>query len=108
MSSDPTNTVVSQPPVGLSTSKQALLAKWLRGGAGDNQNASAGTIPKRRGSGPAPLSLEQQRLWFFYQLEPESALYTMPIASRLRGVLNPEALQKAMDMVVARHEALRT
>src|SRR6185312_1709618 len=58
--------------------------------------------------GPGPLSLEQQRLWFFNQLEPGSPLYNMPIASRLRGPLNPAALQQAMDMVVARHEVLRT
>ncbi len=54
------------------------------------------------------MSLEQQRLWFFNQLEPESPLYTMPIASRLRGELNPQALQQAMNLVVSRHEALRT
>ncbi len=94
-------------PAGLSTAKQALLAKWLRkgnssGGAGEN------AIPRRQGNGPAPLSLEQQRLWFFNQLEPGSPLYNMPIASRLRGSLNPAALQQAMDLVVARHEALRT
>src|SRR5690349_24972130 len=96
----------SAQPGGLSTAKQALLSKWLKGGGGakgDNEK-----IPRRQGGGPAPLSLEQQRLWFFNQLEPASPLYNMPIASRLRGALNPAALQQAMDSVVARHEALRT
>ena len=94
-------------PAGLSTAKQALLAKWLRkGNAGGSAEENA--IPRRQGSGPAPLSLEQQRLWFFNQLEPGSPLYNMPIASRLRGSLNPAALQQAMDAVMARHEALRT
>ncbi|HLX70088.1 MAG TPA: amino acid adenylation domain-containing protein, partial [Verrucomicrobiae bacterium] len=95
-------------PTALSAAKQALLAKWLRGGPSKNLKAAADAIPRRSGSGPIPLSLEQQRLWFFQQLEPQSALYTMPIASKLRGVLHPQALQQAMDMVVARHEALRT
>jgi amino acid adenylation domain-containing protein len=102
------NTTSAAQPSGLSSAKQALLAKWLRGGASDSNGASDKAIPRRQGSGPAPLSLEQQRLWFFNQLEPGSPLYNMPIASRLRGVLNPRALQQAMDAVVARHEALRT
>src|SRR6185503_8664198 len=82
-------------PAGLSTAKQALLAKWLRKGNGGG--AAENAIPRRQGTGPAPLSLEQQRLWFFNQLEPGSPLYNMPIASRLRGPLNPAALQQAMD-----------
>jgi amino acid adenylation domain-containing protein len=90
----------------LSTAKQALLAKWLsKGGAAENTAAS---IPRRQGDGPVPLSLEQQRIWFFNQLEPESPLYNMPIAARLRGTLNVQALRQAMDIVASRHEALRT
>ena len=92
---------------GLSTAKQALLSKWLRKG-GTNAAAADNAIPRRPAGGPAPLSLEQQRLWFFNQLEPGSALYNMPIASRMRGPLNPAALQQALDAVLARHEALRT
>src|SRR6185369_7009781 len=101
-----TNEDVSSPasaqPTGLSTAKQALLSKWLRGGGAGGGNAEK-TIPRRQRNGPVPLSLEQQRLWFFDQLEPGSPLYHMPIASRLRGALDTNALQQAMDMVVARH-----
>jgi amino acid adenylation domain-containing protein len=97
----------SAPPAGLSTAKQALLSKWLRGG-GAKGDTGENAIPRRQKNGPVPLSLEQQRLWFFDQLDPGSPLYHMPIASRLRGTLDVNALQQAMDMVVARHEALRT
>src|SRR6185437_7861925 len=97
----------AQPP-GLSSAKQALLAKWLRSGSSNSNSGGEKAIPRRKGDSPVPLSLEQQRLWFFNQLEPESPLYNMPIASRLRGALDPQALQQAMDTVVARHEALRT
>jgi amino acid adenylation domain-containing protein len=97
----------SAPPTGLSTAKQALLSKWLRGGGAGAVNAEK-PIPRRSGNGPVPLSLEQQRLWFFDQLEPGSPLYHMPIASRVRGALDPSALQQAIDVVVTRHEALRT
>jgi amino acid adenylation domain-containing protein len=107
MGNDLNSILPAQAPA-LSSAKQALLSKWLRGGANNGHDAGAQTIPRRRNSDPAPLSLEQQRIWFFNQLEPDSPLYNMPIASRLRGVLHPQVLQQAMDLVVARHEALRT
>ena len=55
-----------------------------------------------------PLSFAQQRLWFLAQFEPESALYNISRAIRLRGPLSVDALQQALDVVVSRHEALRT
>jgi len=55
-----------------------------------------------------PLSFAQQRLWFLDQLEPNSPLYNMPNLLRLRGTLNEEALQKSLNMIVARHDILRT
>src|SRR5438105_4065210 len=96
------NGPASAQPAGLSTAKQALLAKWLRTAGGAKAESPDQTIPRRQGTGPVPLSLEQQRLWFFDQLEPGSPLYHMPIASRLRGALDVTALQQAMDMVAAR------
>lgn len=56
----------------------------------------------------APLSFAQRRLWFLAQLNPDSALYNLPLALRLRGTLVLRALQLALDASVARHEALRT
>jgi amino acid adenylation domain-containing protein len=55
-----------------------------------------------------PLSFAQSRLWFLHQLEPSSAAYNMPFASRLTGRLNAPALAAAFDEIVARHEVLRT
>ncbi|HZE25195.1 MAG TPA: amino acid adenylation domain-containing protein, partial [Blattabacteriaceae bacterium] len=51
-----------------------------------------------------PLSYAQRRLWFIDQLEGSSAEYNMPQALRLRGTLDPEALQRAIDTIVERHE----
>jgi non-ribosomal peptide synthetase component F len=66
-------------------------------------------IPRRAPSDSAPLSFAQQRLWFLNQLEPESPNYHQPQAFRLTGAaIDTEALQKALDQIVARHEALRT
>ncbi|WP_144931527.1 MULTISPECIES: non-ribosomal peptide synthase/polyketide synthase, partial [unclassified Pseudomonas] len=55
-----------------------------------------------------PLSFAQQRLWFLAQMEGASAAYHMPAGLRLRGTLDRVALQRALDRIVARHEALRT
>ena len=54
------------------------------------------------------LSFAQQRLWLLEQLEGELAAYNMPYAWRLRGSLNPEALRRALEASVRRHEPLRT
>lgn len=55
-----------------------------------------------------PLSFAQQRLWFLDQLEPGSPTHNTGAALVLEGRLDLEALQQAVDVVVSRHEALRT
>ncbi|MFJ9862934.1 amino acid adenylation domain-containing protein [Streptomyces sp. NPDC101165] len=57
---------------------------------------------------PLPLSFAQSRMWFLDQLAPGLPLYNTPLAMRLRGPLDRRALASALDMVVARHEVLRT
>src|SRR5207302_10676278 len=59
-------------------------------------------------SGLIPLSFGQQRLWFLDQLEPNSPLYNIPTLARIAGRLDPRALQRALNAIVARHEILRT
>src|SRR6478735_1762861 len=59
-------------------------------------------------SGPLPLSFAQWRLWFLDQLGIPGAIYHMPTQVRLRGELHRNALVRALERVVARHEALRT
>ncbi|WP_392535132.1 amino acid adenylation domain-containing protein [Nostoc sp. C117] len=55
-----------------------------------------------------PLSYAQQRLWFLDQLEPNSAIYNIPMALRLVGILNQVALEQSLYEIINRHEALRT
>ena len=90
----------------LSPAKRALFEQWLKGKVVD---ALAGwTIPRRISREFAPLSFAQQRLWFLNQLEPDSPAYNESTAVRLSGLLDGEALEKAFNRIIARHEALRT
>ena len=58
--------------------------------------------------GPLPLSFAQERMWFLDQLVPDVAVYMIPVAARLRGPLDVAAMARAVEGLVARHEALRT
>ncbi|WP_070020534.1 non-ribosomal peptide synthetase, partial [Streptomyces nanshensis] len=57
---------------------------------------------------PVPATYGQRGLWFHESLHPGSAVYNEPLVLRLRGPLDVTALSRAVDAVVARHEALRT
>jgi amino acid adenylation domain-containing protein/non-ribosomal peptide synthase protein (TIGR01720 family) len=66
-------------------------------------------VIRRRGNlDELPLSFAQERLWFLYQLEPESACYNEPAAVHLAGMLNAVALEQGINEIVRRHQVLRT
>ncbi len=54
-----------------------------------------------------PLSFSQQRFWFLDQLAPDSSFNNIPVALRIRGVLDLTALHRALKEIVRRHEILR-
>ena len=55
-----------------------------------------------------PPSFAQQRFWVLDQIEGDAGAYTIPLALRLTGALDTVALERALALVVARHESLRT
>ncbi|SOQ01060.1 amino acid adenylation domain-containing protein [Pseudomonas syringae] len=62
----------------------------------------------RHAAARIPLSYAQQRMLFLWQMEPGNAAYNVPMAVRLNGALDRQALSAALDRLVQRHETLRT
>ncbi|HVK89482.1 MAG TPA: amino acid adenylation domain-containing protein, partial [Kofleriaceae bacterium] len=75
------------------------------------RNAAARTATRAVHAMPrperTPLSYAQQRLWFLHQLEPHSSVYVITRVRRL-GAVEVEALRRAFEALIARHEILRT
>jgi acyl-CoA synthetase (AMP-forming)/AMP-acid ligase II len=65
-------------------------------------------IPPRDRALPCPLSPNQQRIWFMEQLISGVPVYNEAEAVRLRGELNIDLVEKALNVIIARHEILRT
>src|SRR5690348_1600475 len=81
---------------------RALLEKLLQ------KNGAGRSIPKRSSAYEAPLSFAQQRIWFFEQLMPGTAVYNILMPLPLPVEVEQEPLREAVNEIVARHEVLRT
>ncbi|QLF91917.1 non-ribosomal peptide synthase/polyketide synthase [Pseudomonas sp. ABC1] len=55
-----------------------------------------------------PLSYSQQRMWFLWQLDPQSPAYNVGGMARMTGPLDAEAFERALQALIQRHESLRT
>ncbi|HEU4559096.1 MAG TPA: amino acid adenylation domain-containing protein, partial [Longimicrobium sp.] len=83
------------------------LADFARGLATAARSELPPIEPAAR-EGRVPLSFAQQRLWFLEQLGSLGGTYNIPTRLWLRGQLDRAALVRALDTIIARHEALRT
>ncbi|MEV8094421.1 amino acid adenylation domain-containing protein [Kitasatospora sp. NPDC085879] len=86
---------------------RSLLARRLRGSTG-GPAADDRITPRPDRDAPAPLSAAQRRLWFVEQLYPGTAAYNVSTAFRLRGPLDTAVLRRSLDVLLDRHESLRT
>jgi amino acid adenylation domain-containing protein len=86
------------------TNKQAII-DYVQA----RKEAKVSLIRTRPADAVPVLSFAQQRLWFIDQLDGGvSTQYNMPYALRLTGRVNRDALQRALNRIVARHEILRS
>jgi amino acid adenylation domain-containing protein len=97
---------ITQKIANLSPAKRALLTLRLKQQKANSSEQQV--IPRNSYDRPLPLSFAQQRLWFLTQFDPNSSLYNVVNAIEIKGVLNPEVLQQALDAIVDRHAVLRT
>src|SRR5271155_4942136 len=80
--------------------KRALLAKLLRQKLLQKEASESQSFQ--------PLSYNQQGIWFLYQLAPESMVYNVNFAARIRSDLDIAALRRGFQALVDRHPVLRT
>ncbi|MDN7700873.1 amino acid adenylation domain-containing protein [Burkholderia semiarida] len=64
-------------------------------------------VAKPDAHGVWPLSPAQLGLWFLWRAQPDSAAYNIPVALRVRGPLDVDALRAAFSDAAAVHPALR-
>ncbi|VCF85496.1 non-ribosomal peptide synthetase [Burkholderia pseudomallei] len=97
---------------GSDTSLRDLFARPVLKDLAEHASTAArardAAIPKAARGEPVPMSFAQQRLWFLARMGGLGDAYHMPIAVRLRGALDVDALQRALSRIVSRHDALRT
>lgn len=85
--------------------KRVLLKKLLER---RNRGIVSSHGLKHTGPGRYPLSAGQQGLWMTHQLTPHHYAYNTPLAFKVAGFLDPDALRLALQRLVQRHDALRT
>ena len=93
--------IFERPTVAGLADEIALLRRNRRGTA---------VVPMARSAcdGNLPLSFSQRRLWFLQKLDGDLAAYHIPAVFRIDGDLDVAALAQGLNLVTARHEALRT
>lgn len=57
---------------------------------------------------PVRASLGQERMWLLQQMSPNRPGYHLSVELRIKGRLDVDALQSALDLVTRRHQSLRT
>lgn len=72
------------------------------------QDNAVKTIPMAPVAEHYPLSFAQNRLWLTDKIEGQSAQYHVPFLLHFEGDLDAQCLQSALQLLIKRHEVLRT
>lgn len=87
----------------LTLEQRELLEKRLRGMKDDTRRS----IPRRPQGSRIPLTFAQERMWNSHRVPISSAIHNAPSALRVRGRLDTDALEQALNQIIQRHESLR-
>lgn len=90
----------------IAEARRKLLEKRLKG-TSEAGSAVVLTVAARPADAPVRATPGQERLWVLQQLQPEGSAYNMLQVTRLRGVLNADRLETAIQQLIRRHESLR-
>ncbi len=93
----------------LSAEKRELLKQRLLGRSrtAEAPTGAPGAVPRRPGVGGAPLAPVQHNLWVADRLLSDNSTFSVHRVLRLTGPLDRDAVRRALDALVARHETLR-
>lgn len=89
----------------LTPQQLALLETRLREKAAAHARLS---LIERRSTAWAPMTFAQRALWFLDQRYPGSAAYNISLVLQLDGELLQNVLVESLNVLIQRHEALRT
>lgn len=84
------------------------ILKLLGPGPAPQAPALTPITPSQNTGNQYPLSFAQRRFWFLHQLEPDTSVYHISGGLEFRGALQIQALERALNEIVQRHQALRT
>ncbi|WP_311971042.1 non-ribosomal peptide synthase/polyketide synthase [Pseudomonas baltica] len=84
------------------------FAAWVARAQQDGRVDGQGVIERVDRRQRVALSYSQQRMWFLWQLDPQSPAYNVGGMARLRGTLDVDSLERALQALIQRHESLRT
>ena len=99
---------LSERLASLSPEQREQVLRKLQQKKAKAAKAKAQTIPiQQNEENEYLLAPAQQLLWLADQLMPDTPIYNVPMAFRVLGDLQVDALETAVSTIVARHEALR-
>jgi amino acid adenylation domain-containing protein len=83
-----------------------MTAKEQRDGLGD-PDGELNQIMRITHGAELPLSLAQERVWFYDLVDPIAPFHNVPRLLSIEGPLDPALLERAMNRIIERHDILR-